>query len=173
LTGTEQGPTMREQGSGGTDAKRYLLLVITVGDSSRRAAEVALWLAGSLGLEMRITAVTSPHVIVGPLDQLVRPSTPEKGFAAPVPLPSGAEAKEVLRVHELAEQTLHRARDAGVRALYKPIRKAGDVPSGVLAEAGEGCAMIVMGRGDDAGGAFGRVAQEVARRSRVPVLLVP
>ncbi len=33
--------------------------------------------------------------------------------------------------------------------------------------------MIVMGRGDDVEGAFGRMAQEVARRSRVPVLLVP
>lgn len=33
--------------------------------------------------------------------------------------------------------------------------------------------MIVMGRGDDAGGAFGRMAQEVVRRSRVPVLLAP
>ncbi len=173
MSGAEQGSTVREERSGGPDRRGYLLLVITVGDSSRRAAEVALWLAGSLGLELRITAVTSPHVIVGPLDQLVRPSTPERGFAAPVPLPSGAEAKEVLRVHKLAEQTLHRARDAGIRALYKPIRKAGDVPSGILAEAGEGCAMIVMGRGDDAGGVFGRAAQEVAKRSRVPVLLVP
>jgi nucleotide-binding universal stress UspA family protein len=33
--------------------------------------------------------------------------------------------------------------------------------------------MIVMGRGDEVGGAFGRLAQEVAKRSRVPVLLVP
>ncbi len=33
--------------------------------------------------------------------------------------------------------------------------------------------MIVMERGDDAEWAFGRMAQEVVRRSRVPVLLAP
>jgi nucleotide-binding universal stress UspA family protein len=173
LAEAEKRTTGLDEGRSGSDAKRYLLLIVTAGETSRRAGEVALWLAESLGLELRITAVTSPHVLVGPLDQLVRPSTAERGLAAPVPLPSGAEAREVLRVHELAEQVLLKAREAGVRAFYKPIKRAGDVLSGILAEAEEGCAMIVMGRGDEVGGAFGRLAQEVAKRSRVPVLLVP
>ncbi len=173
MTGAESRATGRDERAGGSGARRYLLLVVTAGDSSERASETALWLARSLGLEIRITALTSPHVLTGPLDQLVRPSTPERGIAASVPLPSGAEAREVLRVYELAERTLLMARDAGVRALYKPIRRAGDVLSSILAEAEEGCAMIVMGRGDDVGGAFGRLAQEVSKRSRVPVLLVP
>ena len=49
----EKRTTGRDEGRSGSDAKRYLLLIVTAGESSRRAGEVALWLAESLGLELR------------------------------------------------------------------------------------------------------------------------
>ncbi|MDJ0273756.1 MAG: universal stress protein [Nitrososphaerota archaeon] len=165
--------TGAEERAGGRESRRYLLLVVTAGESSRRAGETALWLAEELGLDLRITAVTSPHVLQGPLDQLLKPSTAERGPVAPVPLPTTARTKEVIRVHETADQVLARARELGITATFKPVKRTGDAWSGILAEAEEGCAMIVMGRGDDEGDFFWRVAVEVARRSRVPVLLVP
>jgi len=54
LAEAEKRTTGLDEGRSGSDAKRYLLLIVTAGETSRRAGEVALWLAESLGLELRI-----------------------------------------------------------------------------------------------------------------------
>lgn len=151
----------------------YLLVAVSPSEQSRRAGRLALRLAKQLGVELRVVAVMPAQLVGSPLDQLVKPSAVEAGIQSAVTVPDSALRRDLLALNEIVMELLEQSRATGVRAAYIPLSGSGDVVSRILSEVKRGCVAVVLGAGERRPGRLGHVAESVARRSPVPVVLVP
>ncbi|MCS7117934.1 MAG: universal stress protein [Thaumarchaeota archaeon] len=151
----------------------YLLVAVSPSEQSRRAGRLAVKLAKSLGVELRVVAVMPAQVVGSPLDQLVKSSAVEAGIQSAVTVPDSVLRRDLVTLNDLVMELLDECVSSGVKATYLPLSSTGDVVSRILLEVKEGCWAVVLGAGEKRPGRLGHVAEGVARRSSVPVVLVP
>ncbi|MCS7127066.1 MAG: universal stress protein [Thaumarchaeota archaeon] len=151
----------------------YLLVAISPSEQSRRAGKLAVRLAKQLGVELRVLSVMPAQVVGSPLDHLVKPSAVEAGIQSAVTVPDSALRRDLIALNEIVMELLDESRASGVNASYVPLSGSGDVVSRILSEVKRGCVAVVLGAGERRPGRLGNVAEGVAKRSPVPVVLVP
>ncbi|MCS7094369.1 MAG: universal stress protein [Thaumarchaeota archaeon] len=151
----------------------YLLVAVSPSEQSRRAAKLAVKLAKSMGVELRVVAVMPAQVVGSPLDQLLKPSAVEAGIQSAVTVPDSALRRDLVALNELVTDLLEECESYGVRATYLPLSSAGDVVTKILSEVREGCLGVILGAGERRPSRLGQVAEGISKRSPVPVVLVP